>query len=91
MDHDFNTLAVSIEAAVPVNTSFEMQYSVDNVNWTTFTNPTLRTVDEDFKEYSYEATLAEPARTYRIRINMNTSDVYYTPRFRRLKSIMRNV
>ena len=91
MENEFNTLALSVEAAVPSGTSFDIQYSTDNVTWTSFTNPNIRVVDEDFKEYRYEETLPEPKHTYRVRINMNTDNTYFSPRFRKLKSIMRNV
>ena len=56
MDNPFNTIAVSLEAARPSGTSFDLMYSTDNVDWISMEDIEEKrvTVDEEFIRYSYK-------------------------------------
>lgn len=91
MDSPFNTIGISLEAAKPTGTSFEIQYSTNNVDWITVEDiESARTqVDEEFIRYSYKAELSEPVTTYKVRINMASTNVLNRPRIRKLMNILR--
>ena len=91
MDNPFKVISISLEAARPTGTEFEVQYSTDNVNWTTVNDiESARTqVDEEFLRYSYKETLGAPVNTYKVRVNFTSSDLKKRPRIRKLMSILR--
>lgn len=88
MDDSFNTVAISLEAAKPSNTGFDVYIQTDGRTWVQMTDPTVVTIDEEFARYSYKKTVSS-TKTFKVKIKMASNNPLVKPRIRRLMNILR--
>lgn len=89
MDNAFNTVVVSLEACKPTSTGFDVYIQTDGKTWTKLESPTIVTIDEEFAKYTYKKTVTS-TKTFKVKIQMATSNPLVKPRIRRLMNILRN-
>lgn len=91
-DNPFNKIAISLEAATPAGTSFDVYYQTELYGeWqkATLVSGYPVQVDKDFYKYSYLDSCTS-STYYRVRIVLNTTNSVNRPRIRKLINIMRN-
>ena len=90
MDDKFTKIRLLANISAPTGTSVKFFYKTDaETDWVQITDtPTITAVDTEFSTYEYLHTCTE-AQTYKLKIEMATSNVLIRPRIKKLINILR--
>lgn len=95
LDEDYTKLKIACQFYAPTDSAacgFRVYYMDDQKTWTQLTSdPTVSKINDEFNEYVWEldSIHATKSKTYRVRIDMYTNNVFYRPRAHKLRSILK--
>ena len=91
MEDKFTKISVTMNVCKPSGTEVKAYYIADtSEQWVELTNPTISAVDDEFSQYSYEATVSGAgSKNYRIKLTLETSNPLIRPRVKKLISILK--
>ena len=95
LSEDYTKLKIACQFYAPVDAAacgFKVYYMDDGKTWTQLTSePEVSKIDDEFNEYVWElGSIAHTrSKSYRVRIDLWTNNVFYRPRARKLRSILK--
>lgn len=91
MSNKFTKITVSMNINKPSGTEVKAYYKTELADeWVELTSPKVVAVDDEFSQYTYSATLSGGgAKTYRVKITMETSNPLIRPRVKKLMNILK--
>lgn len=91
MDDNFTKLRLVAELCKPSGTEIKFYYQTDKTSgWEEITeDPTVTRIDDEFSRYEWNKNDVTSAKTYKIKITLETSNPLVRPRVRKLMSILK--
>ena len=89
----FNHVKVILDAYLPDGCNIYVYYATDTegTNWLSLTDSSITPKSTLYKTYTFEASLAEIAHNYRVKVILTTNDPLNRPSVQNLKNIMKTV
>lgn len=83
----YNTVKVYMDVLTQASTKYKVFYSTNPTAdvWTEIESPEITQLTSSMQENFYKATLKQPAKTFRIKVTMETSASYNRPIIRKLR------
>lgn len=86
----YNTIKVYINVLTQASTNYKVFYSTNPTAdvWNEITNPEITQITNLEQENFYKHTLAQPAKTFRVKVTMDTNASYNRPYVKKLRCSM---